>query len=125
MDQGALIDEMRELRENVSGVTDTAVAAVDGMLIAADTDGGMDANGLAALAAAGLGVARRTAAAAGRGPLRQTVTYCGRGFAAVYAVGDTALMLVLGDEGLNVNQLHLHTRPTLDRIGSILAGKGS
>ncbi|WLW52506.1 roadblock/LC7 domain-containing protein [Streptomyces sp. YU58] len=120
MDRQALALEMRDLRERVTGVTDTAVAAADGLLIAADTADSIDPEGLAALAAAGLGLARRTADATGRGALCRTVTYGSHGCAAVYAVGDTALMVVLGDEGMDVDALHRATRPTLRRIDSIL-----
>ena len=123
MDREALALEMRGLREQVTGITDTAVAAADGLLIAADTADSIDPEGLAALAAAGLGLARRTAQATARGTLRQTVTYGSHGCAAFYAVGDTALMVVLGDEGMDVDRLHLATQPALDRIGSILMNK--
>lgn len=47
----------------------------------------------------------------GRGAFRQTVTYGSQGLAAFYAVGDTALMIVLGDEGIDLERLHEHTRP--------------
>ncbi|MEU6255529.1 roadblock/LC7 domain-containing protein [Streptomyces sp. NPDC047043] len=123
MDHEALAHEMRGLREQVTGITDTAVAAADGLLIAADTADSIDPEGLAALAAAGLGLARRTAQATARGTLRQSVTYGSHGCAAFYAVGDTALMVVLGDEGMDVDRLHRATQPALDRIGSILMNK--
>ncbi|MFC3575884.1 roadblock/LC7 domain-containing protein [Streptomyces yaanensis] len=125
MDHKALALEMRGLREQVTGITDTAVAAADGLLIAADTASGIDPEGLAALAAAGLGLARRTTEATARGALRGTVAYGSHGCAAFYAVGDTALMVVLGDEGMDVDRLHRATRPTLDRIGSILTEKAA
>ncbi|MFJ8197576.1 roadblock/LC7 domain-containing protein [Streptomyces sp. NPDC096152] len=114
---------MRGLREQVTGITDTAVAAADGLLIAADTADSIEPESLAALAAAGLGLARRTAEATARGVLRQTVTYGSHGCAAFYAVGDTALMVVLGDEGMDIDRLHRATRPTLRRIDSILTEK--
>ncbi|MEV5613661.1 roadblock/LC7 domain-containing protein [Streptomyces sp. NPDC052225] len=123
MDHNALALEMRGLREQVPGITDTAVAAADGLLIAADTADSIDQEGLAAVAAAGLGLARRTAELTSRGSLRRTVTYGSQGCAAFYAVGDTALMVVLGDEGLDVERLHAAARPALDRIEAILAAK--
>jgi hypothetical protein len=125
MDHEALTREMRGLREQVTGVTDTAVAAADGLLIAADTAGGIDPEGLAAIAAAGLGLARRTAEATGRGTLRQTVTHGSRGCAAFYAVGETALLVVLGDEGIDVDRLHDEARPALARIDAILTATGA
>ncbi|WP_260848598.1 roadblock/LC7 domain-containing protein [Streptomyces sp. SLBN-118] len=112
---------MKGLRDQIPGITDTAVVAVDGLLIAADTEDAIEPNGLAALAAAGLGLARRTTTATGRGSLRRTVVYGNQGCAAVYAVGDTALMVVLGDEGLDVERLHLDSQPMLKRIGAILS----
>ncbi|KIE26456.1 dynein regulation protein LC7 [Streptomyces sp. MUSC 125] len=123
MNQEALAREMRGLREQVTGITDTAVAAADGLLIAADTGDSIDPEGLAALAAAGLGLARRTADATARGVLRQTVTYGSHGCIAFYAIGETALMVVLGDEGVDVDRLHRVTHSTVDRIGSILTDK--
>jgi predicted regulator of Ras-like GTPase activity (Roadblock/LC7/MglB family) len=120
MDHEALAVEMRGLREQVTGITDTAVAAADGLLIAADTADTIDPEGLAAIAAAGLGIARRATETTGRGAFRQTVTYGSQGCAAFYAVGDTALMVVLGDEGIDLDRLHEETRPALGRIGTIL-----
>ncbi|MFD9463770.1 roadblock/LC7 domain-containing protein [Streptomyces sp. NPDC060027] len=122
MNHDALASEMRGLREQVPGITDTAVAAADGMLIAADTADIIDPESLAAIAAAGLGIARRATAVTGRGTFRQTVTYGSQGLAAFYAVGDTALMIVLGDEGIDLERLHERTRPALGRIESILTG---
>jgi predicted regulator of Ras-like GTPase activity (Roadblock/LC7/MglB family) len=124
MNHEALAREMRELREQVPGITDTAVAPADGLLIAADTADTIEPESLAAIAAAGLGIARRATAVTGRGAFRQTVTYGSQGLAAFYAVGDTALMIVLGDEGIDLERLHEHTRPALGRIGSILTGAG-
>ncbi|RAG80683.1 dynein regulation protein LC7 [Streptacidiphilus pinicola] len=116
---------MRELRERVPGITDTAVAAVDGLLVAADTSAELDPESLAALAAAGLGLARRTAAVSGRGPLRQNVTHCAGGFAVIYAVGDTALLAVLGDEGLDLARLHRETGALVERLDDLLRGRAS
>ncbi|MCW7942002.1 dynein regulation protein LC7 [Streptomyces hygroscopicus] len=123
MDHTALAFEMRGLREQVAGITDTAIAAADGLLIAADTASGIEPEGLAALAAAGLGLARRTTEATARGALRGTVAYGSQGCAAFFAVGDTALMVVLGDEGVDADRLHRTIRPAIDRIGSILTAK--
>ncbi|WP_371669385.1 roadblock/LC7 domain-containing protein [Streptomyces sp. NBC_00289] len=125
MDHKALAREMRGLREQVTGITDTAVAAADGLLIAADTADSIDPEGLAALAAAGLGLARRTSEATSRGALRRTVAYGSHGCAAFYAVGDTALMVVLGDEGMDVERLHTASQPALDRIDAILTEKAT
>lgn len=117
----ALVAELHTLREQVSGITDTLVSAVDGLLIVADTEDTIDPDGLSALAAAGLGLAQRTTEATGRGTFRQSVVYGSGGYMAVYAVGDMALMVVLGDEGLNVGRLLKESQPAVERISSILS----
>ncbi|MCI3930937.1 roadblock/LC7 domain-containing protein [Streptomyces sp. AN091965] len=121
MNHEALATEMRGLREQLAGVTDTAVAAVDGLLIVSDTDEAIDAESLAALAAASLGLSQRMVAMTERGALHRAVSYGSRGCAAVYAVGDNALFVVLGDEGLDLDRLHRASQPVLKRIDTILA----
>ncbi|MEU7526421.1 roadblock/LC7 domain-containing protein [Saccharothrix sp. NPDC042600] len=121
MDYDALTAELCSLRERVSGVTDTLVAAIDGLLIAADTAPTLDPEGVSALAAADLGLARRTTAAIGQGTFRQTVVHSSGGYMAVYAVGPMALMVVLGDEGLDIHRLHLESQPVIERIDSLLS----
>jgi predicted regulator of Ras-like GTPase activity (Roadblock/LC7/MglB family) len=123
MSQEALVAEIRGLRERLPGITDAAVAAVDGLLVAADTAAEVDPESLAALAAASLGLARRTATVSGRGPLRRTVTYCAGGYAVIYAVGDTALLAVLGDEGLDLGRLHVETGALIERLDDLLCGR--
>ncbi|MEI5103192.1 roadblock/LC7 domain-containing protein [Streptomyces sp. PmtG] len=120
MNHEALTTEMRGLREQCAGVTDTAVAAADGLLIVSDTDAAIDPESLAALAAASLGLSQRLVAVTERGSLRRTVSYGSRGCAAVYAVGDNALFVVLGDEGLDLDRLHRASQPVLRRIDTIL-----
>ncbi|MET9628819.1 roadblock/LC7 domain-containing protein [Lentzea sp. NPDC006480] len=120
MNRDVLAAELNGLRERVAGVTDTLLAANDGLLIMADTSDDIDAEGICALAAADLGIARRTSEVAGHGAFRQTVVYSSGGCLAVYAVGTLALMVVFGDEGLNVTRLHQESQPAIERINSIL-----
>jgi uncharacterized protein len=124
MDRHDLLTEMRGLREQVPGVTGTLVAACDGMLVAADIDSGADpqveADSLAAIAAASLGVARQVVGVARQGTLGRAITYASRGHMVVYAVGVVALLAVLGDEGLDMGALHQKTQPALGRIRIIL-----
>jgi len=120
MFQQDLMTEMRGLREQVPGVTGTLVAAVDGLLVAADTDTETDTGHLAAVAAASLGTARRIIGVTCRGALGRAVIYASRGHVAVYAIGDVALLAVLGDEELNVATLHRQSQPALGRIRHIL-----
>lgn len=121
MDFEALAGELRNLRENVAGVTDTVLAAVDGIPIIADAADDIDPAKVSALAAADLGIARQAAEITGKGTLNQTVVFGSEGYMAVYAIGRLALMVVLGDKGLNIGRLLFEARPVIERIGSILA----
>jgi hypothetical protein len=121
LDYDALAAEMRSLREQVTGVTDTVIAAADGIPIVADVGEKLDPGTLSALAAADLGLARKAAQVTRQGTLRQTIVYSSGGYMAVYAIDPMALIVVLGDEGLNIARLHLQARPAIERIASILA----
>jgi uncharacterized protein len=121
LDHDALAAELHKLREQVAGVTDTVIAAVDGIPIIADAGASIDPANISALAAADLGIARKAAEVTGQGTLRQTVVYSSGGYMAVYAIGRMALMVVLGDKGLNVGRLLYESQPVIDRIDSILS----
>ena len=120
MDFEALAGELRNLREGVAGVTGTVLAAVDGIPIIADAADDIDPAKISALAAADLGIARQAVEMTGKGALSQTVVFGADGYLAVYAVGRMALMVVLGDKGLNVGRLLFESRPVIERIGAIL-----
>ncbi|QFG20393.1 roadblock/LC7 domain-containing protein [Actinomadura sp. WMMB 499] len=118
-----VLAELRGLRDEVAGATDAAVASSDGMLIAADT-GEVRPEVLAAMAAAALGLGRSTSEEVGLGALREVVTRCRDGHIVVYAIGERALLVVLGDEGLDVANLHLRSRPAVERLAEIVRRDG-
>jgi predicted regulator of Ras-like GTPase activity (Roadblock/LC7/MglB family) len=111
--------ELFALRDQVAGITDSAVASVDGLLIVSDTDG-VRPDVLAAMSAAALGLGRSTAAEMGMGELREVVTRCQSGHIAIYAIHGKSLLVVLGDEGLDVAHLHLQSRPAVSRLADLL-----
>lgn len=121
LDCDALSAEMRKLRENVAGVTDTVIASSDGIPIVSDVAKNVDPAHISALAAADLGVARQAAEVNGLGTLSQTVVFGSEGYMAVYAIGRLSLMVVLGDKGLNLGRLLHETQPVIERVGAILA----
>jgi uncharacterized protein len=120
MNSKGVLAELVALREQVSGVTNSAVASVDGLLIAEDASD-VRPEVLAAMAAVSLGLGKSTGAEVGMGELREVVTRCEGGHIVVYAVRQTSLLVVLGDEGLDVNRLHLYSRPAVTRLGELLA----
>ena len=119
MTEDALLALLRALRDRVVGITDTALASRDGLIITSDT-ADIDPDNLAALAAASLGLAQRMSAEAGQGTLREATTRSSGGIVAVYAVGTAALLAVVGDEGLDVVRLHRESRPTVEAIEVLL-----
>jgi predicted regulator of Ras-like GTPase activity (Roadblock/LC7/MglB family) len=116
----ALVAELRVLREEVPGITDTLLADADGLLIVADAVDKVEPDALAALAAADIGLARRTSAVIGHGTLRRSVVSSSGGYLAVYAIGEESLLAVLGDEQLDLSLLHGKARTAVERLGAVL-----
>ena len=54
------------------------------------------------------------------GTLRDVTTRCAGRHVLIQAVGDRALLTVLGDEGLDLALLHLHMPATVDQLVRIL-----
>jgi predicted regulator of Ras-like GTPase activity (Roadblock/LC7/MglB family) len=119
MNDDKLLAEMQALRDRVTGITGTAVASRDGLIIREDT-GGVDPDNLAALTATALALAQRLANEVGQGTLREAVTRSSRGYVAIYAVGAAAVLVLLGDEGLDITRLHRESRAAVDTIESLL-----
>lgn len=121
MADDALLAEMQALREKVTGITGSAIASRDGLIICEDT-GGVDADNLAALAATALAVAQRLAIEAGQGALREAVARSTGGYVAVYAIGAGAgaVLILIGDEGLDIAGLHRESRAAVDNIEKLL-----
>jgi uncharacterized protein len=119
MDDNGLLAEMQALRDRVTGITGAAVASRDGLIIKEDvTD--INPDNLAALAAASLGVAQRMASEVGQGLLREAVTRSTGGYVAIYAVGRTAVLVLTGDEGLDVGRLHRESRTAVENLEALL-----
>ena len=119
MTQDKLLAEMQGLRDRITGITGTAVASRDGLIIVEDT-GDVDPDNLAALTAAALALAQRLAREVGQGTLREAVTRSSGGYVAIYAIGTAAVLVLLGDEGLDITRLHRESRAAVDAIESLL-----
>ncbi|GAA4691864.1 roadblock/LC7 domain-containing protein [Phytohabitans rumicis] len=108
--------EMESLRHTVSGVLGSVIAGVDGLLILHDLGTGPEPHDLAALAAATFGLGRQTGLALRHGPFRESTVRSLKGYFSVYAIGDSALLAVLGGEGLNIARLHIEARGVTSRL---------
>ena len=98
MVEDALLAEMRALQEKVAGITGTAVASRDGLIVREDT-GGVDPDNLAALAATWLALAQRMSTEVGQGVLREATTRSSGGSVTIYAIAARAVLVIIGDEG--------------------------
>ncbi len=124
MSGDVVVSEIRRLRQAVPGVTETAVAAADGLLVAADSDRAHP-EVIAALAATALGLGGRAGYETGMGDLGEVVIRCTGGYVVVYAVPEDALLVVVGDESLDVGHLHAEAHAAIDRLGTIFIGQQS
>ena len=115
-----VLAELARLRELVGGVKGCVVAGVDGLLILHDLDKTPEPHDLAALAAATAGVGRQSGLALRHGPFRESTLRSHRGYFTVYAIGETTLLAVVGDERMNVARLHLEARLVIDRLAELI-----
>jgi predicted regulator of Ras-like GTPase activity (Roadblock/LC7/MglB family) len=119
--EDALLAEMRALQDRVTGITGTAVASRDGLIVRGDTEG-VDPDNLAALAATWLALAQRMSREAGQGALREAITRSVGGYVVIYAIGAKAVLVLIGDEGLDMTRLHRESLVTLEAIGTLVGG---
>jgi predicted regulator of Ras-like GTPase activity (Roadblock/LC7/MglB family) len=117
----AVRGELAALRHQVTGVSGCVIAGVDGLLILHDTMTSAEPNDIAALAAGAHGISRTCGAALQQGAFSEVTIRNQGGYLAVYAVGDLALLAVIGDSGLNIARLHLEARPVTARLTAMLS----
>ncbi|MFE0643394.1 roadblock/LC7 domain-containing protein [Streptomyces sp. NPDC058877] len=117
-----LAAEVRTLRDRVVGVTDVVVASIDGLLITAETDDAAEPESLAALTAATLNIARRAGSMTSRGTLHHTVSRFTDGYLVTHALGEMALIGVIGDAGMDIARLNTEAQASAQRITTLLTG---
>jgi predicted regulator of Ras-like GTPase activity (Roadblock/LC7/MglB family) len=76
------------------------------------------------LAATWLALAQRMSNEVGQGTLREAMTKSSGGCVAIYAVGARAVLVLIGDEGVDIASLRSESRGSLDTIGALLADSG-
>ena len=121
MAEDALLAEMQALQDKVTGITGTAVASRDGLIVREDT-GGVNPDNLAAIAATWLALAQRMSQLAGQGTLREAMTRSVGGYVAIYAIGGSAVLVVIGDEGLDIARMHREALAAVETLGGLPAG---
>lgn len=124
MTANALLQELVALKDRVRGITDIALATRDGLLITADASH-VAAESLVAMAASMLGLARQMAAGTSRGQLHEALIRGSDGYVATFAVGTSALLVVVGDAALDPAQLYRESRLTTASLSALLHTGGT
>ncbi|MET7680569.1 roadblock/LC7 domain-containing protein [Streptomyces sp. NPDC005423] len=114
-----LVAILTSLRDEVMGVSESVLSTGDGLLVAADADA-VHPESIAALAAATLGLGRRMAEQTKAGSLREVVIRCSGGHVINLAVGDRALLTILGDDGLDLPSLQRALPAAVEQLAKIL-----
>ncbi|MFE6978381.1 roadblock/LC7 domain-containing protein [Streptomyces sp. NPDC057682] len=114
-----VLAELQRLRARVPLLSGALAASADGLVLAHDTPG-VEAEGVAALTAAALGVAVRMTDATGRGGFRELLVRGESGYIATYAAGSQAVLTLLAEDRINVGRLHLEGRRSGVRIGALV-----
>lgn len=112
-------DELLTLRDQVRHFQGGMVASVDGMVIAHDLSD-IEPDGLAALTAAAIGVAKRLTEATGQGAFEESLTRGTGGYIAAYSAGRRAVLTAVASPDTNVGRLHLQARRAAERIGALV-----
>lgn len=116
-----VLTELTSLCEAVAGVEGAVVATSDGLLVA-HVLAEPEQSQVAALISTVAAVARQAALLTGRGELTEAAIRGENGCLSVYAVGDSAVLAVLGGPDLNVALLQLRTRPVVARLTLLASG---
>ncbi|MFJ6464226.1 roadblock/LC7 domain-containing protein [Streptomyces sp. NPDC091387] len=114
-----VLAELQRLRARVPLLAGALAASTDGLVLAHDTPG-VEAEGVAALTAAALGVSIRMTEATGRGGFRELLVRGETGYIAAYAAGSSAVLTLLAEDRINVGRLHLEGRRAGARIGQLI-----
>ncbi|MER7002493.1 roadblock/LC7 domain-containing protein [Dactylosporangium sp. NPDC000555] len=115
-----LLAELARLRRAVPGITGCLVASTDGLLIADDAQA-MVAEGIAALAAACLGVSQRIADSAGHKDFQEVLIGSSGGYTSMYMTDHGAVLVLLARADANVGMLHHEARRATAVISRIVA----
>src|SRR3954469_4298390 len=115
----AVLEELGNLRIRLPELSGSVLATTDGMVVAHDAHG-IEPDGLAALAAAHLALARRFAHAVNHGELRESVVQCDGGYITSYTAGPNALLTLVTTGSANLAMVHLEARRAVRRLVRIL-----
>lgn len=119
--EAEVLGELRRLRARLPQLTGALAASIDGMVLARDAVDA-EAESVAALTAAALGVGQRLADTTGQGGFKELLVRGENGYVATYAAGGSAVLTLLAEPRINVGRLHLEARRSSARIAELVDG---
>jgi predicted regulator of Ras-like GTPase activity (Roadblock/LC7/MglB family) len=121
-----VLAELHRLRRDLADVDGSLVATADGLVIAHDLGEsqtyGVQPEGVAALAAVGLGLSQRIADTANHGELRDMVIRGRLGQVVTYAAGERALLTIIVRATVDLTPLHSYADHLVRRLAELLDG---
>ncbi|MFH7595472.1 roadblock/LC7 domain-containing protein [Streptomyces racemochromogenes] len=117
--EAEILAELRRLRARVPQLGGALAASVDGLVLAQDS-AAAEAESVAALTAAALGVAQRLSDCTGQGGFRELLVRGENGYVATYAAGEAAVLTLIAEPRVNVGRLHLEARRSSVRIAELI-----
>lgn len=118
--QDQLTSTLTTLRGALPELRGALVATVDGLPIAQDMGGGVDANRVAAMAATALGLGKRINDTLGSGQLTDMSVGGTDGQVYIYAAGNKGVLAVVAPAGVNLGLLHMEARDAAQSVSIIL-----
>ena len=115
----ALKNHLDNLRNAIPELKGVLLASVEGLPVAHALSNGMDANRVAAMAAAASSLGRRISDSMATGTLNEVSVKGEEGMLFVYSAGPKAVLAVIGPSPSNAGLIHLEARNTAKEIAEL------